>query len=75
MLIVPAGEVLKRIAEILDDEPVPVPPNLQAFGQHVDLDSAVFKLDIKRGETIVCTVRVFLMKTALYMVEFQRGQV
>ena len=39
-----------------------------------DKSTNFFELDIRVGKIRLCTVRVYLMRSGLYMVEFLRGQ-
>merc|ERR1711871_1503486 len=43
--------------------------------QRTDIDWEAYKLNIVVGSVTLCTVRIFLMSTQLYMVEFLRGQI
>lgn len=42
--------------------------------QQVKVQWNTYRLEIRRGAVMVCSVQIFLMRAGLYMVEFMRGQ-
>eukprot|EP00943_MAST-04B_sp_MAST-4B-sp1_P003204 g3204.t1 len=72
---VPAGEILRIISNIIAVDPykdLPLP--FIGENQQVHVNYQTYKLDIRVGKIRLCTVRVYLMRSGLYMVEFLRGQ-
>eukprot|EP00500_Bicosoecida_sp_ms1_P002653 CAMPEP_0203813732 /NCGR_PEP_ID=MMETSP0115-20131106/4886_1 /ASSEMBLY_ACC=CAM_ASM_000227 /TAXON_ID=33651 /ORGANISM="Bicosoecid sp, Strain ms1" /LENGTH=241 /DNA_ID=CAMNT_0050722607 /DNA_START=17 /DNA_END=743 /DNA_ORIENTATION=+ len=72
---VPASEVLRRIEEVLNAEPHPLPPPFEHIRQQVRVLWNKYKLEVLWGGTVVCTVQVYLRRAGLYIVEFTRGNV
>ena len=71
---VPAAEVLQRIADIVNETPYPLKKPFHRIRQRARVTWDDYKLEVLRGSVAMCTVRVYLMRTGLYMVEFLRGQ-
>jgi serine/threonine protein kinase len=70
----PAGEVLRMISSIVATDPKTLPAPFTSLKQQVHVNYETYKLNIRAGSIRLCTVRVFLMRSGLYMVEFQREQ-
>ncbi len=72
---VPAGEILRMISNIIAIDPYNhLPHPFVGENQQVHVNYETYKLDIRVGKIRLCTVRVYLMRSGLYMVEFLRGQ-
>jgi len=72
---VPAGEILRMISNIIAVDPYDrLPYPFVDENQQVHVNYETYKLDIRVGKIRLCTVRVYLMRSGLYMVEFLRGQ-
>ena len=72
---VPAGEILRMISNIIAMDPYDgLPHPFVDENQQVHVNYETYKLDIRVGKIRLCTVRVYLMRSGLYMVEFLRGQ-
>ena len=74
---VPAAEVIQRISDLIEDNPYPL-AHTRPFAnvrQYAEIDWENYTVTVKRSDIVVCTVRIFLLGTGLYMVEFLRGQV
>lgn len=73
--VVPATEVLERIEHIIEDNPYPMKYPYRHIKQQATVDWDLYKLDVTRGGVLMFTVRIFLLRAGLYMVEFIRGQI
>ncbi|CAM9917527.1 unnamed protein product, partial [Choristocarpus tenellus] len=75
---VPAADVLRKIATIINSNAHPLPYPYRNIKQKAVLHEDEYKLEIMRGGVLVCTVQIYLLgggqRAAQYMVEFLRGQ-
>ena len=69
---IPAGEILSMISTIVATDPQTLPAPFTNRKQQVHVNYETYKLNIRAGNVRMCAVRVYLMRTGLYMVEFQR---
>jgi len=70
----PATQVLERIKAIVEQNPYH-PIKQSHVHQRVMVDYESYKLDVVRENIVTFSVRVFIIKTGVYMVEFFRGRV
>ena len=71
---VPAAEVILRIADIIAQDEYPLPAPYQHVRQTCRIDREAYRLDVRRGGILICTVQIFQLDTGMYMVDFRRGQ-
>lgn len=71
----PASIILAKIEDILAANPSPLPYPYKNVPQRVTVDWEQYRLEVRYGGVLTCTVRVFLLQRGVYLVEFRRGQV
>ena len=71
---IPAQEILSMISSIIATDPQSLPAPFADSKQQVHVNYETYKLNIRAGNVRLCAVRVYLMRTGMYMVEFQREQ-
>ena len=70
---VPAAEVLEAISTVIEKDPFPMKAPFRQIRQRAKIDWDQYVLEVIRGGTAICTVRIYLMRSGLYMVDFLRG--
>ena len=70
---VPAAEVLEAISTVIEKDPFPMKAPFRQIRQRAKIDWDQYVLEVTRGGTVICTVRIYLMRSGLYMVDFLRG--
>ena len=70
---VPAAEVLQAISTVIEQDPFPLKAPFRQIRQRAKIDWDNYILEVTRGGVVICTVRIYLMRSGLYMVDFLRG--